>query len=329
MKKAELLAAYNLSKAKFFRKKIPLVVGWSVTNRCNWHCAYCTRWSDHSEELDTKQIYSILDELFQMGTYSINFTGGEPLIRDDIDRIVYYAKRKGINVTISSNGSLVSQKIKEIRKANPLIIISYDGPQDVHGRQRQKDSYQSVLDAIEAAKKCNIFVKLHTVLTRHNIEHVDSILDFAKKLDLTVNFAVVEFTPFSKEEAVKTLLPPKDKYKSALKYLIFEKRKGNSSVSNSLSGLQYLEQWPEYRKINCCAGRIYCRIESNGDVFPCGNLIFKSKPRNCLELGFKNAFENIEFNDCKSCWCDTRIELNRIYSFNLGAILEVKRTYKL
>lgn len=329
MRKTDLIAGCDLLKAKFFRKRIPLVVGWSLTNRCNWRCRYCVRWSKRSEELTARQIFSIVDELSRMGTYSINFTGGEPLIRDDIESIIHYAKRKGIKAAISTNGSLLPQKIKDIKKDDPLVIISYDGPEEVHNKQRQKGSYRSLLDAITMAKKYNIFMKLHTVLTKYNINYVNSILELAREFDITVNFSVVEFTPLSEKETINTLLPPRDKYKSAFEYLISEKIRKNKNISNSLNGLEYLKQWPKYRKTNCCAGKIYCRIEPNGDVYPCGNLILKDTPPNAVRGGFENAFNKLRLYNCKSCWCDTRIEMNQIYSFNVRAILETKRSHKL
>ena len=328
MEKAKVLAAYNLLKAKFFGKRIPLVVGWSLTNRCNWKCAYCVRWIQNSEELTTKQIFSIIDQLSKMGTYSINLTGGEPLLRDDIGKIASYAKSKGIRVGISSNGTLIPKRIYSIKNIDSLSL-SYDGPQEVHDKQRQKGSYLHVLRAIKVAKENNIYVKLHTVLTNCNIDYIDFILDFARKFDAVVNFTIIEFIPFSIEENIKTFLPSKGKYKPAIHSLIIKKREGNKNIGNSLSGLKYLYQWPNYRKINCCAGKIYCRIEPNGDIFPCGNLILNSKPLNCLSQGFKDAFMNLRLDGCRSCWCDTRIEMNYIYSLNLKAILNTKGTHHL
>lgn len=327
MDKAEVLAGYHLFKAKFFGKRVPLVVGWSVTNRCNWRCTYCVRWVHNSEELATKQIFSIIDELSDMGTYSINYTGGEPLLRDDIGRIASYAKAKGIRVGISSNGTLIPERIYGIRGID-FLTLSYDGPQEVHDKQRQKGSYTHILRAIRVAKENNINVRLHTVLTKYNIDYIDFILEFARKFDLIVNFAIIEFIPFSIKEDIKVFLPPKEKYRSAIDKLIIKKRGSDKNIGNSVSGLKYLYQWPNYRKINCSAGRIYCRIEPNGDVFPCGNLILKSKPLNCVSKGFKDAFMNLKLGGCRSCWCDSRIEMNYIYSLDLKAILNTKSTGK-
>ncbi len=81
MTKRQIQAGYKLLSAKFLGKRVPLIVGWSVTNRCNLRCLFCTRWKSEAAELDTGQVCANIDALYQMGTYGINFTGGEALIR--------------------------------------------------------------------------------------------------------------------------------------------------------------------------------------------------------------------------------------------------------
>lgn len=323
MNKREFNAVYHLLGARIFGKRFPLVVGWAITNRCNSKCLYCTCWKTQKEELRTEQIFPIIDELAKMGTQSINFTGGEPLIREDIGQIINYTKSKGINTGISSNGLLVAQKINDIRNIDTLIL-SFDGYKEMHDAQRCEGSYRYTLEAVRLAKENNIFTRLHTVLTKNNIEVIDCVLDFAGEQGVIVNFAVVEFDPFSEKENILALLPSEKKFKSAILNLIAKKKSGNKHIGNSLTGLRYFCNWPHYRKIPCCAGRIYCRIECNGDVFPCANLVNKVKPQNCIKHGFRNAFMSLSQDNCEACWCDTRIEMNYIYSFNWEAIYNAK-----
>lgn len=328
MKKRDLFAAYNLLKAKFLKKKIPLIVGWSLTNRCNLTCSYCMRWRSKIDELSTKEIFSVIDELSRMGTYSINFTGGEALIREDIGRIINYAKNKSIKIGVSTNGLLVPQKINELKKLD-YLTLSFDGDEETHALQRNNRNYWQVLMAIKVAKENNIYVRLHTVLTKNNIESIDFILEFARGYSIVVDFSVIEFEPFSEEENVRLLLPSKEKFKLAIRRLIVGKKNGNRNIGNSLGGLLYLYQWPNYKRITCCAGKIYCRIESNGDVYPCTNLIYKIQPRNCIKLGFKDAFLSLGSVRCESCWCSTRIDMNYVYTLSLKAIRNLKTNYRL
>lgn len=328
LKRKSLQAGVSLLKARILGQRVPLVVGWSLTNRCNLQCAYCTRWKEAGEELETEQILSIIDELAEMGVYSINFTGGEVLIREDIGIIIDYAKGKGINTGLSSNGLLIPQKIEEIKKIDS-ITLSFDGTEEAHNSQRCGGSYLYIPKAIEKAKEKGIHVKLHTVLTRNNIKLIDFILRFAEEKQTVVNFAVVEFNLFSAPEDIKKLLPSKNDYRAAIKRLLLEKIRGNNIIGNSYGGLKHLYQWPKHKKIDCCAGKIYCRIEANGDLYPCTNLINKVKPGNCLKVGFRKAFKSLPVSSCGACWCDSRIELNQIYSLNLNSALDLMKKHKL
>jgi len=328
MKKNDLFAVYNLLKARFLKKKVPLVVGWSLTDRCNLACSYCLRRKRRVKELSTSQIFSIIDELSSMHTYSINFTGGEALLREDISEVIDYAKIKNIKTGLSTNGLLVSQKINEIRKVD-YLTLSFDGCEDVHSLQRGGGDYRQVLAAIKAAKENNIHIRLHTVLTKNNVESISFFLEFVKEYDVVIDFSVIEFDPFSDKKNVLLLLPSEEKFKSAIHRLIVEKAKGNRNIGNSFEGLRYLYHWPKHRKITCCAGRIYFRIETNGDIYPCSNLVYKVDPLNCIKSGFKETFLNLESIQCKSCWCSTRIDMNYAFALNLRTIFDLKMNYHL
>ena len=91
MRNSDWLAmAGAIMKLRVLKKNTPIVVSWSLTNRCNSKCKYCSRWKQETAELNTKQIFSIIDELSKMGTRRIIYTGGEPLIREDIAEIINY-----------------------------------------------------------------------------------------------------------------------------------------------------------------------------------------------------------------------------------------------
>jgi len=74
--------ARDLTRVKFFKKKIPMTFSWVVTYRCNLSCKYCGYWREKTEELSTGQIFLILDGIKDAGGRWISFTAGEPLMRD-------------------------------------------------------------------------------------------------------------------------------------------------------------------------------------------------------------------------------------------------------
>src|SRR3989339_1445427 len=88
--------------AKLFNKRVPLAVSWALTYRCNHKCSYCGLWKKETQELTAGQIFAVIDELALAGTQYIGFTGGEPLIREDIGEIIKYALSKNIKVRVNS-----------------------------------------------------------------------------------------------------------------------------------------------------------------------------------------------------------------------------------
>ena len=319
----KLLIGIEVIKSKLFKKKIPLVVGWAITNRCNYQCKYCSRWKKKTKELSTKQVLSIIDELKQLGCQRIVFTGGEPLLRKDIGLIVNYCKKKGLTVGINSNGSLFRKRINELKKID-FLTLSLDGPEKIQDKLKANGSYKKVIEAIKTAKKNNINTSLTTVISKLNLSYLKNILKITRKYDILVYFQPVSM--IYDYDNLKEFKCPPNKYKELIDELITLKRKGNEQIGNSVPGLRHLRNWPKPKKIKCAAGMIRCRIEPNGDIYPCGRVIGKITHQNCMSLGFKEAFNRLKKLNCSNCWCFNDVELNLAYSLKLGPIKNLLKT---
>jgi len=300
---------------RLFNIKIPLSISWTLTNRCNKKCFYCNLPNINSRELTTKQIFSIIDELVKLGTQRIGFTGGEPLLREDIKEIIDYTHSKGIFTGMVSNGSLVRKNISKIKNLD-LLQLSLDGSEEINDRQRYRGSYKDVISAIKVTSGKIPKIWLTCILTKNNLNSVDFILSLAEERDLRVFFQpVVDYKNCGME--VKTLFPDKGKYKEVVKRLIKLKRT-NRHVGNSMVGLRYLYNWPIYKKLNCYAGKLFAHIYPNGDVYPCFNVDDK-KPINFLSGCFNKVFKELELKDCRGCWTYANIEMNYLFNLNFSA----------
>lgn len=298
----------------------PLFAGLSLTRRCNLKCKYCNEWNNLCEELTAKQIFSIIDELSSFGTKLIGFDGGEPLLREDLGSIIEYAKSKGLIVSLNTNGLLVPKRISAIKYVD-LLDISLDGPEEIHDYIRGENSYGQVMKAIEVLKKNNIPLKLICTLSRYNINHIDFILRKAEDLKIEVRFGPLHSVHFWREgESLESLYPDISDYKKTLEKLINLKRK-NKFIANSLSSLRYIQNWPfEDKVLTCFASKFICRIEPNGDVYPCTILRQRVHPINCIAHGIKQAFQQLLRVNCGRCWCMGTLELNYLLSFDISAI---------
>lgn len=316
--KNKILAVNSLIQAKLYKKRAPLIVTWGITTRCNSKCKYCNIWRMQTEELGTKQVFSIIEELSQMGVLKIQFTGGEPLLREDIGQIIDFCKQRGINTTINSNGSLVKKKIGELKNLD-ILNLSLDGPESTHDYLRGEGSYQGVMEAAKIARDKNIRIRFTTVLSKENLDAVGFILEKGKEFDAPVLFQPAMIHLLGSSDP-NPMAPREEKYKWVINGLLIKKRR-NRYIGNSAAGLKHLYNWPQKTKISCLKGMVSCKIESNGEVYICPQMKEKMRPVNCVKRGFREAFYNLSIFYCDSCWCAGNVEINCLLSLKLNTIL--------
>ncbi len=310
--------ANTFLRARIANKKAPLVVGWAITDRCNRSCEYCGRWSGKLEELQTGEVLNIIDELAALGTIQISLTGGEPLIREDIGRIIDHIHSKGIGVVLNSNGQLVKQRIDEIKNLDRLTL-SLEGDLETHDSIRGKGSYREVMEAVTVLKRQGIKVDFATVLTKLNLDSIDHVLDKAKEAGGCVTFQPATQLVLGGKKP-NPLAPPIEAYQRAIDKLIEKKRRGERGIGDSLACLKHLRRWPYPKKISCASGFISCRIEPSGDVIYCSRVDMGFRPKNAVVDGFKEAFKGLKKVSCNDCWCANRVELNLAFSCKPSAV---------
>jgi cyclic pyranopterin phosphate synthase len=177
----------------------------SVTDRCNFRCDFCMpdkpAWLDHSEMLTFEEMTRVSGILATMGVEKIRVSGGEPLVRKDVETLVgMLAKVRGIrSVAMTTNGALLKEKAAQL-KANGLkgVTVSLHSlkPALYDEITGTKDMFSRVMGGIEEAERVGLGpIKINCVVTRGCNE--GEILDFAKMAhdaDRTVRF--IEYMPF-------------------------------------------------------------------------------------------------------------------------------------
>jgi MoaA/NifB/PqqE/SkfB family radical SAM enzyme len=320
-----LYIALSLIETKLLRKRKPIVVSFSLTNRCNQQCLYCAVWKNTNNDLSTQDILRILDALCNCGIKTIRFTGGEPLLRDDIGEIIVYAKKKKFSIWINTNGTLVFKKISQLRSIDGLQI-SLDGPKEIHDYIRGSGAYEKVIEALETTKNNSIKVKLITVLNKYNLSFIDYILEIALQFKTVACFQPVTPTLLDGYES-NPALPKESAYQQCISKLIMLKKQGNKQIYNSFAGLRYLYRWPNTPKINCSAGRLFFRIESSGEVWPCRNKNFSTgfgnlrTPYNSMKKIINNL--PLPGSKCECCGCASVIELNYAFALKLEPLVNL------
>ncbi|MCL1880106.1 MAG: radical SAM protein [Actinomycetia bacterium] len=162
--------------------KGPVVV-WNCTRTCNLRCAHCYSASQdkaYQNELDNGQARALIDDLAAFQSPVLLFSGGEPLMRQDILELIAHAVQRGIRATLSTNGTLIdpemAAKLKELGVG--YVGISLDGLEPTNDRFRGQDgAFAQALAGIRNCVAVGQRVGLRFTINKHNYTEIDSIFD--------------------------------------------------------------------------------------------------------------------------------------------------------
>lgn len=176
----------------------------SVTSRCNHSCVFCHREGvlapNAQKEMSPEDIEFLILTSTAIGVNNVKFTGGEPLIREDIVRIVSLAKKHVREVTLVSNGSLLSKYASGLAEAGlDRLNVSLHSVREETFKRITGGRLREVLSGIDAAIQAGLKVKLDFLLLKHNIEEFPEVVDYAERKGLDMN--VIELIPLG--------MPPK------------------------------------------------------------------------------------------------------------------------
>lgn len=158
------------------------VVIWNLVRRCNLNCRHCYSLSadtDFPGELDTREVFAVMDDLRRFGVPALVLSGGEPLLRPDIFAISERAKSLGFYVALSSNGTLIDASMADAIAAAhyDYVGISLDGIGKTHDRFRRKaGAFAVALAALRLCRDRGIKVGLRFTLTRANEDELPLLL---------------------------------------------------------------------------------------------------------------------------------------------------------
>lgn len=159
----------------------PYHVQWMLTNKCNYRCRSCSVWhiKGKTKELTVDEVKRGLNVLRKLGVLEVVLSGGNPLLRSDIDEIIDYASRLFIT-TIYDNGSMAVKKIDALRDAD-FVAISLDTLNErKHDYLRGvSGAWRKAIDAIETLHQEGISVGVATTISQVNLYEI---------VDLTEHF---------------------------------------------------------------------------------------------------------------------------------------------
>jgi len=177
----------------------------SVTKRCNFGCIYChdeglgpvaKPRAPHGEELTPAEVERLVVVAREIGIRSVKFTGGEPLVRDDLEEIIDRTVRHIEDVSLTTNGSMLERRAESLRDAGlKRVNVSVDSIDPEEFRSIRRGALAPVLRGIREALRVGLKpVKLNLVVFKRTLANIPKMIEYVGSVD-GLKLQLIQFMP--------------------------------------------------------------------------------------------------------------------------------------
>ncbi|ABB15441.1 putative heme d1 biosynthesis radical SAM protein NirJ2 [Carboxydothermus hydrogenoformans] len=276
-----------------------MLVSWNTTNQCNLYCEHCYRdaGAKVEEELSTEEGKALIDEIVKAGFKIMIFSGGEPLMREDILELVDYASQKGLKPVFGTNGTLITLEMaQKLKKAGALAMgISLDSVDpEKHDRFRASPgSWEKAVEGMKNCKAAGLPFQIHTTVVEWNYDEVEQLTDFAVEIGAIAHH-IFFLVPTGRAVNIEQESLRAEQYEKLLHRIMKKQKEVPIELKPTCA--------PQFMRIakqmgmdlrfgrGCLAGISYCIISPKGDVQPCAYLNIPLG--NVREVPFSEIWKN-------------------------------------
>jgi MoaA/NifB/PqqE/SkfB family radical SAM enzyme len=171
----------------------------NVHTRCNCRCVMCDIWKrDTSEQVRAGDLERHRESLENLGVRQVVLTGGEPLMHNDLQTLCGFFRELNIHLTLLTTGLLLQKRAEEVAALFDDIIVSLDGPPEIHDRIRQVNgAYSLIHHGVAAVRHHNpaVLITCRTTVQKANHRHLRATVDAARALGLdSISFLAADLT---------------------------------------------------------------------------------------------------------------------------------------
>ncbi len=264
----------------FFQCRAPINVQFEVTYRCNNFCVFCYNSVDNNEqdEVDTATAKNIIKNIHDSEVLSLNFNGGEPLVRDDIFELASYAKYLGLDIHLNTNANLIDDFLARNISKNFLSISTtiLSNNSEIHDKLSGRvGAFIDTLDGIENLQRHSVYIAVNVVICKENIININGIFDLLRHNHIRT-LLLTKYIPcnnrddliISDDEFLRVI---RDLYRYQEKYRCFDRIALPQPFRLCYSPKDIKDIIGKWN-IPCNIGLCTATVSSNGFLTPC-NLI--------------------------------------------------------
>lgn len=318
--------AYSLLRARFTNSTKPVMASFYITSKCNLRCSYCYVVDPKYSKQLLKANYTyaelvpIIDEFYSLGLRMVFLLGGEPMIHKEFDKIIEYLHKKGIVIHVLTNGMFIHKHLDALKKYADQICVSLDGVGIANDVMRGVGVYEKALANIKLAIASGIKIRIHSVLTRHNLDNFEDLAQVAKDLKIPITISPPNLHSknqnFSGNNLDDGIQISDEEYRGFwVKYRDLKKR--GYPIGNTYKAIDLAINWPigyhdvirkdtklpaGHKTLRCVESELYVGLSADGTLYKCmAEGVFKGP--NIKKLGVREAWEQRRKarGDCVSC----------------------------
>lgn len=276
-----------------------MIISWNTTNKCNLKCSHCYRDSgkEFEGELTTKEAKLLIDQIAAAHFKIMIFSGGEPLMREDIFDLISYASQAGLRPVLGTNGTLISkEKAEQLKKAGIAAVgISLDSL-EAQKHNKFRGSNEAFRDTIYGMKNCReagIRFQIHTTVMDWNKSEIIDLTDFAVAMGASAHH-IFFLVPTGRGKDIKDELLNSQEYEDLLTSIMKKQQHIDIEIKPTCAPqfiriAQSLDMDIRFKR-GCLAGISYCIINPRGDVQACAYL--EEIAGNVKEKSFNEIWKN-------------------------------------
>lgn len=280
-----------------FVSSSPIIVKWEITRGCNLKCKHCYARAGRfaSNELGTEEIKKIIDRLAEIGTISLQFTGGEPFIRKDFITILTYAAKYNFSITILTNATLITKALANKLSSINIhsVQVSLDGAiAETHDKIRGiPGTFDLTIRGIKNLIEAGIKVSIAATFSKSNFNEAEQIYELSKRLGASSFLFGFVYPVGRGKDSFKNLCLSWGEMRK-IQRLLVNKAKENKDFPVYIDEAIGTLEKNKWRPPTCKAGRIMITITAEGNIVLCPMLPYL-------------IFGNVRKDDILAIWKDS------------------------
>lgn len=275
------------------------IVSWNSTNQCHLSCPHCYRDAgvDMGKELNTTEAKKMLREIKEANFHLMVFSGGEPLLRDDIFELMSYASELGLRPVLGTGGGLIdAERADKLKEAGVLAAgISIDSavPEKHNNFRGEAGLFAKLENAFSELKRVGIPFQTHMTVMDWNLEEIEDVIDYSAAVGAKASH-IFFMVPTGRAEYIEESAISKKEYQQAIERIMKKSEEVDIEVKpvcapQFVAAADQLDIQTRFKN-GCLAGISYCIVNPIGEVQPCAYLDLQVG--NVKEKSFKEIWEN-------------------------------------